>query len=110
MLYIFNTVIIPRLEYKMQLTFISEEKLHLFTAFFCILFKYKLLMNKCSPNAFLTNPLIYNYRDLYDAQVQAKVSNFITKLNNTSIVGRTTIIRIRNLQLKYCLDKSSLKK
>src|ERR1044071_2020837 len=69
MLYIFNTVIVPRLEYKSQLTFISEAKLHSLTAPFRILFKHKLSMNKCSPNAFLTNPLIYNYRNLYDAQI-----------------------------------------
>ena len=65
-------------------------------------------MNKCFPNALLTNPLIYNYKDLYDAQIQAKVSNLVTQLNDTSIVGRTTIIRIRNLQYKYSLHKSPL--
>jgi hypothetical protein len=97
MLYIFNTVIVPRLEFKSQLTFISESMIHYITAPFRILFKHKLSMNKCSPNALLTNPLIYNYRDLYDAQIQAKVSNLVIQLNNTSIVGRTTIIRIRNL-------------
>src|ERR1044071_2870572 len=68
-LYIFNIVIIPQLEYKTQLTFILETKLYSLTAPFRILFKHKLSMNKCSPNAFLTNPLIYNYRNLYDAQI-----------------------------------------
>src|ERR1044072_2210189 len=108
MLYIFNTVIVPRLEFKSQLTFISESMIHYITEPFRILFKHKLSMNKCSPNALLTNPLIYNYRDLYDAQIQAKVSNLETQLNDTSIVGRTTAIRIRNLQYKYCLHKSPL--
>ena len=77
MLYIFNTIIVPRLEYKTQLTFLFEEKLNSLTAPFCILFKHKFSMNKCSPNALLTNPLIYNYRNLYDTQIQAKVSNLV---------------------------------
>src|ERR1044071_5399428 len=108
MLYIFNTVIIPRLEFKSQLTFISESMIHNITAPFCILFKHRLSMNKCSPNALFTNLLIYNYRDLYDAQIQMKVSNLITQLNDFFIVSRTTIIRIRNLQYRYYLHKSSL--
>src|ERR1044072_2645700 len=108
MLYIFNIVVVTRLELKLPLTFISESVIHNITASFRILFKHKLSMNKCSPNALLTNPLIYNYRDLYDAQIQAKVSNLVTQLNDTSIVGRTTVIRVRNLQYKYCLHKSPL--
>src|ERR1044072_3378125 len=108
MLYIFNIVVVTRLELKLPLTFISESVIHNITAPFRILFKHKLSMNKCSPNALLTNPLIYNYRDLYDTQIQAKVSNLVTQLNDTSIVGRTTVIRIRNLQYKYCLHKSPL--
>src|SRR4026207_2207774 len=82
--------------------------IHNITASFRILFKHKLSMNKCSSNALLTNPLIYNYRDLYDTQIQAKVSNLVTQLNDISIVGRTTIIRIHNLQYKYSLHKSPL--
>src|ERR1044072_4926948 len=109
MLYIFNTVIVPRLEFKSQLTFVSEFMIHHITAPFCILFKHKLSMNKCFPNALLTNPLIYNYRDLYDSQIQAKVSNLVMQLNDTFIVGRTIIIRIRNLQHKYYLNRSPLK-
>src|ERR1044072_7788289 len=108
MLYIFNTVIISRLEFKSQLTFVSESMIHHITAPFCILFKHKLLMNRCSPNALLTNPLIYNYRDLYDAQIQAKVSNLVTQLNDSSIVSRTTVLCICNLQYNYCFHKSPL--
>src|SRR5688572_4225830 len=108
MLYIFNTVIVPRLEFKTQLTFIPEHKYHSLTAPFRTLFKHKLTINKCSPNAILTNPLIYRYKELYDNQIQAKVSNLLVQLNDLTIVGRTTFIRIKNFQIRLLLHRSPL--
>src|SRR6266540_2676054 len=44
--YVYNAVIIPRLEYRTQLTFLSKTLCHSLIASFRTLFKYKLNLNK----------------------------------------------------------------
>ncbi len=51
--YIFNAVIILRIEYRSQLTFISEDKCRSLTVPYRILFKHKLNISKCAPNALM---------------------------------------------------------
>ncbi len=67
--YIFNAVIIPRIEYHSQLTFISEEKYCNLTAPYRVLFKHKLNISKCASNALMQTRLLYNFCNLYDVKI-----------------------------------------
>ncbi len=69
LLYIFNAIIISRLEYRFQLTFITEDRYQCLTAFYHILFKHKLNISKCTPNTLMQTKLIYNFRNLYDVKI-----------------------------------------
>jgi len=108
LLYIYNTVIILRIEYQLQLVFLSKEQCNIIQTPFRTLFKHKLRMPKNTPNAILTNNLIYNFRDLYNVQIQAKYSNLLIQLNDNTIVSDTIHIRLRKLQSIWWLDKNPL--
>ncbi len=85
LLYIYNMVIIPRIEFRSQLVFLSKEQCNTLQAPFRILFKHKLKMAKNIPNAILTNSFIYNFRDLYQVQMQSKFTNFLVQINDNSV-------------------------
>ena len=97
-LYIYNTVIIPRIEFRSQLVFISKDQCNSIQACFRSLLKHKLRMPKNTPNAILKNNLIYNFRDLYENQIQAKYTSLLAILNDNSIVGRSIHLRLFKLQ------------
>ena len=108
LLYIYNMVIIPRIEFRSQLVFLSKEQCNTLQAPFRILFKHKLKMAKNIPNAILTNSFIYNFRDLYQVQMQSKFTNFLVQINDNSIVGLSTNIRLLKLQSKWWLPNNPL--
>ena len=72
------------------------------------MFKQKLHLPKSTPNALLFNNLIHSYRDLYETLLQAHYSNFLIQINNNNMMGITTSIRLRQIQLKEWLPKSPL--
>src|SRR6266511_1391930 len=110
LLYIFNAVIVPRIEYRAQITFLSEEIYESLTAPYRVLFKHKLNMNRCTPNSMMHNTLIYNFRKLYNNQIQAMFTNLCVQLNDPMILGRSTSVRLLQLQKKYWLNESPLVK
>src|SRR6266511_6050751 len=67
-------------------------------------------MNRCSPNSMLHNTLIYNFRKLYNNQIQAFFTNLCVQLNDSTILGQSSIVRILQLQTKYWLNESPLVK
>jgi len=66
---LYNMVIIPRIEFRSQLTFFIKSQCDSIQNPFHTLFKYKLRMSKNIPNAILTNNLIYKFEDLYFRQI-----------------------------------------
>ncbi len=58
-------VIIPRIEFRSQLTFFTKQQCDSIQSSFHTLFKHKLRMPKNITNAILTNHLIYKFEDLY---------------------------------------------
>ncbi len=106
--YIFNVVIIPRIEYRSQLTFISEDKCRSLTVPYRTLFKHKLNIGKCAPNALIQTRLLYNFRNLYDVKLQAIFSNLTIQLNNSGLLWRTMRIQVYQLQSDLFLHKCPL--
>ncbi|PKK71027.1 hypothetical protein RhiirC2_711462 [Rhizophagus irregularis] len=62
------------------------------------MFKNKLKFARSAPNAILNNPYIYGYRDFYDNQLQAKITDFCIQLNDNGLLGKITEIRLISLQ------------
>ncbi len=106
--YIYNAIIISRLEYHIQLTFLSKTMCHSLIAPFRTLFKYKLTLNKCISNAILYTPLLYHLCSLYDVKIQSIFTNFICQLNDSDITRCTTLIHIHQLQSYFNLPDSPL--
>jgi len=74
LLYIYNTVIIPKLEYRTQLSCLTKNDCFNLQFPYRTLFKHKLKLSKTCPNSILFNRLLYNFRDLYDVTLQSKIS------------------------------------
>jgi ribonuclease HI len=108
LLYLWNMVIIPRIEYRTQLTFLSSSECSTIAAPFRRLFKYKLNFSSTAPNALLANRLIYHFRDLYEVQLQSKISNFLVQLNDSGLLGSINNIRLLQLQFQEWLPTSPL--
>jgi hypothetical protein len=108
LLYIYNMVIIPRIEYKTQLTYLSKHECDSITSPFRKTFKHKLNFSISAPNAIIQNQQIYKFHDLYQVQLQSKINNFIIQINDTSILGEITDIRLKQIQTRYWLQKSPL--
>src|SRR5205823_8379316 len=83
---------------------LTKDNCDAISSIFIQLFKAKLNLAKSTPNAILLNRWIYNYRDLYGVQLQAKLSNFLIALNHQSLLGKVTNIRLLQIQSKYGLD------
>ncbi len=108
LLYVFNAVVIPRLEYRSQLVFLSEDLCSTLMAPFRKLFKHKLNLNQCIPNAILSTNLLYNFRSLYEVKVHSMFTNLVCLLNDPNLAGLTTKIRIRQLQTQLHLAQCPL--
>jgi len=61
-LYIFNMLIIPKIEYRSQLTYLTEKICDKLTIPYRIAFKHKLKFARTAPNAIIENYLIYNWQ------------------------------------------------
>src|ERR1044071_8797599 len=71
-------------------------------------FKNKLRLSRTAPNALLANHAIYNFRNMFEVQLQAQFSNFIVQLNNSNLLGQITLYRLAHIQLKEGLNTSPL--
>ena len=91
-------VIIPKLEYLIQLTYITEKECDMIIASFRKVFKHKLSFPTTAPNSIMDNRNLYNFRNLYDLQLQSKVTNFLIQINADGILGTVTEIRLKQLQ------------
>ncbi|CAB4442142.1 unnamed protein product [Rhizophagus irregularis] len=100
-LYIYNSLIIPRVEYRSQITVLNKSESNSIIAPFRKIFKNKLHLALSIPNAILNNNFIYNFRDLYELQLQSKISNY-----NLQINSRGGNIEIRSLIPLFLFIKS----
>ena len=108
LLYLYNMVILPRIEYRTQLTFLSECDCNNIIIPFRKLFKQKLHMAISMPNAILTNNCIYRFRDLVEVQKQSKITNFYIQINDQNLLGKITYIRLLQLQHSKWLQHNPL--
>jgi hypothetical protein len=108
LLYLYNMVVIPRIEYRTQLCYLSRRECDNIMKPFRKLFKQKLHFASSMPNAILENRLAYNFRDFYEVQIQSKITNFLIQINSNNLLGEITNLRLLQLQTKEWLQFSPL--
>src|SRR5207245_863250 len=90
--------------FRLRRMILTKDNCDTIFSIFIQLFKAKLNLVRSTSNAILLNRWIYNYRDLYGVQLQAKLSNFLIALNHQSLLEKVTNIRLLQIQSKYGLD------
>ncbi|CAJ0827291.1 5476_t:CDS:2, partial [Entrophospora sp. SA101] len=108
LIYIFNKIIIPRIEYRAQLTIFTKDEASNFMAIFRKFFKNKLHINSKAPNVIMQCNNIYNVIDLYDLQQRCQLNNLNIQINDKHTLGKITDIRLKQLQIKLWLPISPL--
>jgi ribonuclease HI len=96
--YIINTVIIPTIEYRIQNIVLSQNTCNKILTQHISLVKHKAKLSRTIPTSSLIHPQIYNVKHIWDIQLQHHISNFLKRLNNPSLVGTSTRIRLQQLQ------------
>ena len=81
-----------------KLRFSQKKECDSLMSTFRIMFKHKLKWARSMPNAVMDNQFIYNFRNLYELNLQAKLTNYVVQIIDRSILGRFTNIRLRKLQ------------
>ena len=109
--YLNNMVLIPRLEYRSKLIILSEKECDALYRPMRLLIKQKLKLRKCTPNATLHSKLSYGFNDLNSNAIQAKIQQFINIINapiEDSVLGKSSIIRLKQLQSQFWLYDNPL--
>lgn len=104
MIYLFNMLIIPIVEYRSQLYVLEERILDRIMAPFRSFIKNRLKFASTAPNVILETNFIYNMNNLVTNQRQAKITNFILQINDTDILGKIMEIRFINIQQQLLFE------
>ncbi|PKB98244.1 hypothetical protein RhiirA5_465331 [Rhizophagus irregularis] len=108
MIYLFNALIIPIVEYRSQLYVIEDVSLDKLMAPFRMFIKNKLKFAKTAPNAILETNFIYNLNNFVANQKQAKITNFTLQINDKGVLGMIMKIRFMDLQRQLLLENHPL--
>ncbi|GES88560.1 hypothetical protein GLOIN_2v1783829 [Rhizophagus clarus] len=85
MIYIFNNVIISRIEYWSQVKVLTKKFMDKIINQFLSTFKKKLRLLITTPNEIFFNK-IYNIKNIGDNQDQAKITNILIQINDASVL------------------------
>ena len=97
--YIFNMVILPRIEYKSQLTLPSEKHCVRIMASYIAFLRSKLHFSRKTPSSFFLSHYFYNVTPLHQRLVQNLSSALLQMVNEPNLLGLTFKIRVRQLQI-----------
>ncbi|GBB90835.1 hypothetical protein RclHR1_17930003 [Rhizophagus clarus] len=85
MIYIFNSVIIPKIECWSQVKVLTKKFMDKVMNQFLSTFKKKLRLSITTPNEIFFNK-IYNIKNISDNQDQAKITNILIQINDASVL------------------------
>ena len=93
-------MLLPRIEYRLQSYFLDEKTCNILTAQY-----RKILKNKCQiagtiPNSTIYHKGIYNLKSIWEVQLESQISNLLNRLNDKGDAGTSTVIRLKQFQLK----------
>src|SRR5215208_426092 len=107
--YIYNTVILPRIEYKSQLTLPSERQCSRIMATYVAFVRNKLHFSQKTPSSLFLSHYFYNITSLHQRLVQNLSSAMLQMANETTLLGITFNIRTHHLRNKEWLQDNPLK-
>src|SRR3954451_4460243 len=96
--YIFNTVIVSRIEYKSQLTLPSEQQCSRIVATYLAFVRKKLHLPRNTPTSCFTSRYLYNITHIHQRLVQNCSSAVLQMTNESNLLGASFDIRTRHLQ------------
>ncbi|GES85393.1 hypothetical protein GLOIN_2v1471201 [Rhizophagus clarus] len=90
MRYIYNTVIIPSIEYKSQHIILNDKQVLTCNTLACTLFKKKTNLVMTIPNCMIHSSLGYAIKDISTIQLQRQVTRLQNQLQNKGLLGIST--------------------
>src|SRR5215216_5577411 len=106
--YIINMILCPLIEYRIQLTPLSESDCDRIFTPIRSLFKKKNKFAVSLPNALLNFHKFYNLNDLWSLQIKSLSSALLQQFNNNSLYEHISTIRLFQLQSQFSLPTSPL--
>ncbi|GBC09103.1 hypothetical protein RclHR1_08600001 [Rhizophagus clarus] len=107
--YLYNTVLVPKLEYQMQVTHLSEKDCYTATRTICSLVKQKANFSRS-----LLNPLLYLFQalgliNLFSHMIQCHVNNlFLMANSSTPLIQLLFVYRLKLIQFRFLIPVSPL--
>ncbi|RHZ45763.1 hypothetical protein Glove_655g2 [Diversispora epigaea] len=105
-IYIFNAVVIPMLEYSLNDMTLSEKECLKITTKFISMIKNKALLPITAPNALIHAKEAYDVCHLWDRQLQMQSNNLFNRLNDKGMLGCSTRVRLQHLQNSFWSGQS----
>jgi len=96
--YIINNVIIPIIEYRIHNIVLPHHICNKILSRYLTIAKCKSKLALTTPTSTMLNHNIYNIKNIWDIQLQHHTTNFLSRLNNTDLLGTSTHIRLQQLQ------------
>ncbi|GBC05507.1 hypothetical protein RclHR1_06260013 [Rhizophagus clarus] len=108
--YLYNTVLIPKLEYRMQVTHLSDRDCYAATRLVRSLVKQKANFSRALPNPILYLSQALGLINLSSHLTQCHVNNLFLMANSTtSFIQRLFVYRLMLIQFQFLVPVSPLK-
>ncbi|GET57865.1 RNA-directed DNA polymerase from mobile element jockey-like [Rhizophagus irregularis DAOM 181602=DAOM 197198] len=108
-MYLYNAVLVPKLEYRMQVTHLSEPECHLITRSIRSVVKHKANFSRSLPNPILFLSQALGLINLFAHQRQCHITNlFLMANSSSSIIQSLFIYRLCLIQYNFLIPISSL--
>src|SRR5438046_10562527 len=98
MVYLHNTVLLPKLSYRSQVTSLSAYSCQKISSPFIIMFKQKSKLSSGFPNVGLFSPHLHNIIELSSYLLRDQISTLYSLLNSRSFIRSLYIARLKSLQ------------
>ncbi|GET65860.1 ribonuclease H-like domain-containing protein [Rhizophagus irregularis DAOM 181602=DAOM 197198] len=107
--YLHNAILIPKLEYRMQVTHLSESDCHLITRSIRSVVKHKANFSRSLPNPILFLSQALGLINLFAHQRQCHITNLFLMANSSSFFVQSLFIyRLRLIQYNFLIPISPL--
>ncbi|KAG9292535.1 hypothetical protein G9A89_006906 [Geosiphon pyriformis] len=97
-IYIFNSVLSPAIEFRSQLTHIPNSWARRWTSKISATVKKKAKLSVDFLTSAMHHSSLYNLFKIDDIQAKSKITDLLVRLNSNDIAGMATKIRLANLQ------------
>jgi hypothetical protein len=92
--YVYNHVIIPRIDYRSQLTIWKEHQIKKLNILARKMFKQKCALSRTTMNSIIESELDYNICNIEKLQLNRQTTRLSNQLNANGILKKVTLIRL----------------